>query len=100
MFEDVESRLGDVDDAGDWALNTAMELSADIYINPPGGRELFDVSKFQKNQIDLQFLLPKLREYPQPTKGFVGGLSIIDVMMFNGLDDTHKLVHEYETVSG
>lgn len=79
---DFSSVLG----PGDWALETATQMGAEVYVNPPGGRHLFDVAAFSARGIDLKFLQPGLRPYNQRSGTFENGLSIIDVMMFN--DDT------------
>jgi hypothetical protein len=53
------------------------------YVNPTGGKELYNKEEFQKDGITLQFIEPSLKEYEQFDNDFVPGLSIIDVMMFN-----------------
>jgi hypothetical protein len=53
------------------------------YINPTGGKELYNKEEFQKDGITLKFIDPSLKEYEQFNNDFVAGLSIIDVMMFN-----------------
>lgn len=54
-----------------------------VYINPPGGKELYKKSDFKKQGIELKFIEPQLNKYTQFDHDFVAGLSIIDVMMFN-----------------
>ena len=56
------------------------------YINPTGGKELYNKEHFQKEGITLKFIEPSLKEYEQFDDDFVAGLSIIDVMMFNSPD--------------
>lgn len=58
-------------------------LCADTYINPIGGTELYSKEDFKDKGITLRFLQPALVEYSQDALGFVSGLSIIDVAMFN-----------------
>lgn len=87
-----------VNDAGEWALRMSEQLQATTYINPPGGKELFDKAKFAQSNIRLQFLQPALKEYNQRRETFEPGLSIIDVMMFNGPADIKNLLNDYQLV--
>ncbi|MBE6319856.1 MAG: hypothetical protein E7075_02710 [Bacteroidales bacterium] len=70
-------------------------LGADTYYNAIGGRELYDKEDFKADGIDLHFLQTDLVPYTQSTNKFVSGLSIIDVLMYNGKEDTKKLLNEY-----
>jgi hypothetical protein len=54
---------------------------AAVYVNPPGGRELYEPGFFRDKGIELQFLEPELAPYPQPSTEFIPGLSILDVLM-------------------
>ncbi len=53
------------------------------YVNLPGGRELYDPSKFASAGINLSFVEASLPCYPQFSSDFHPGLSIIDVLMHN-----------------
>lgn len=88
-----------VHDPGEWALRICEQLGANEYINPPGGRELFDPVKFSNAGIKLSFLEPVLPVYNQKQEGFEAGLSIIDVLMFNGPEATREMVHNFESKS-
>lgn len=68
------------------------------YINAIGGVELYDKSKFDKNGIELSFLKTNIDEYLQFGGEFVGGLSIIDVLMFNGKDKTKEMLNDFALV--
>ena len=60
-----------------------IELSGGThYINLPGGRGLYDGERFAANGIDLAFVEPELRPYPQFDSSFVPGLSVLDVVAF------------------
>ena len=67
-------------------------LGADMYINPPGGIELYSNEDFKKNGITLQFLQPALVEYTQDAMDFVPWLSIVDVLFFNPIERSRRLV--------
>ncbi len=87
----------DIKDTGDWALKICEQLGASAYYNPPGGTELYEKEKFAQSNIDLHFVKPQLREYNQHNNhGFLPGLSIIDVMMFNHPDEIVQMLNEYE----
>lgn len=88
-----------VTDPGEWALRMAEEMGASEYINPASGAELFDPKKFLASNIKLSFLKTKEINYPQ-YGGFESSLSIIDVMMFNGIQGTKAFLNEYLTYSG
>lgn len=87
-----------VQDAGEWALQMCKQLQVTEYINPAGGRELFDNAKFEKSDIRLRFLQPSLRTYNQRREHFEPGLSIIDVMMFNEPAAIRQLINDYQLV--
>jgi hypothetical protein len=61
-------------------------MNADSYINAIGGVELYDGGEFRTRGIELQFIRPRPFEYEQFGQPFVPWLSIIDVLMFNPLD--------------
>lgn len=69
---------------------------SEIYINPIGGKELYDHKNFKNDAIELQFLKTKSFIYEQFGNEFIPFLSIIDVLMFNELEVVKKsLLNEY-----
>lgn len=70
-------------------------LGADYYINPCGGKELYNKQKFLEEQICLAFLETNEIEYQQFSDTFIPFLSIIDVLMFNSLLEIKLLLNEY-----
>lgn len=56
------------------------------YINPAGGKSLYDKNYFKKKGINLLFLESERIKYEQFENSFIPWLSIIDVMMFNSPD--------------
>jgi hypothetical protein len=58
-------------------------MNAKTYINPIGGKELYDRSQFSMHGIDLRFIKTIPFEYQQFGATFVPFLSIVDVLMFN-----------------
>lgn len=67
-------------------------LKAKTYINPIGGLELYDKEVFKASGIELQFLKANPITYQQYGDEFAMFLSIIDVMMFNSVEDIKKFI--------
>jgi hypothetical protein len=84
---EILSRMGlslpEITDPGRWALEIGSALRADEYLNPPGGRELFDGAAFAARGIRLSFTEIPEFTYDCRPYGFVPGLSILDVLMWN-----------------
>lgn len=76
-------------------LDICLQEKADHYINPTGGRELYDKELFAENGIKLNFIRANEVPYPQFGNAFVPWLSIIDVMMFNSPEQIHELLKTY-----
>ncbi len=71
---------------------------ADQYINPIGGMELYNRERFRQEGLDLHFLKSNLHSYPQYKNAFVPWLSILDVLMFTSIEQTHTLLLDFELV--
>ena len=71
------------------------ERGADIYINPIGGLELYDKEIFKKNNLKLQFQKANNITYSQFNNEFIPWLSIIDVMMFNNIEEMQSKLEAY-----
>ena len=69
--------------AGQWAPWIAGKLGADVYINPIGGRNLFNPPDFSKQGVSLQLLDFAAFVYETPGYNFEKTLSILDVLMWN-----------------
>lgn len=70
-------------------------LGGDTYINPIGGKELYNSSAFSNKGIDLLFLKTQNAIYKQYDSNFINNLSIIDVMMFCDINKIRNLLKEY-----
>jgi hypothetical protein len=81
----------DVRSPGDWALRISQQLAASEYVNPVGGAALFDATAFSKAGISLRFLQAGPVAYRRAGE-FIPDLSIIDVLMFNGIPGTRSLL--------
>lgn len=62
-------------------LEICNRTRADRYVNPEGGRPLYDPASFAARKVALYFLQGRLQPYPQlDSNGFEAGLSILDLM--------------------
>ncbi|MGH3493178.1 MAG: WbqC family protein [Sciscionella sp.] len=68
---------------GGWAPAIAQALDADAYVNPAGGRSLFDRQDFARRGIDLLFAEMPTFVYDTGPFAFEPQLSILDVLMWN-----------------
>ena len=73
-------------------------LGADTYYNAIGGQELYDKNDFKADGIDLHFVKTELMSYTQFANEFIPGLSIIDILMFNGVATIQNLLNDYSLV--
>lgn len=68
---------------GDWAPFICKMLGATEYLNPAGGRELFEPSVFEELDISLYFAEFSEFKYKTPPYQYEPHLSVLDVMMWN-----------------
>jgi len=80
----------------DRIIDICRKTGAQVYINPLGGKELYDQSDFFENGLDLLFLECQTVEYRQLNHPFVSNLSIIDVLMFNSVERVREFLNRYE----
>ena len=86
VFSEMGLSLGPVEGPGDWALRIAEALGAREYVNPPGGKDLFDPAKFAASGIRLTIQEPVDFRYEVPGYVFEPALSILDALMWNSRD--------------
>lgn len=98
LFSEMGLAVEEVNNADEWALNISKVLNAREYINPPGGISFFNKQKYQDSDIALRFIKNNLKRYKQYRLDFVPGLSIIDVMMFNSVEEIHMMLADYEEI--
>lgn len=81
----------------DKVLEICSLLRADTYYNAIGGKELYDKHEFADHGISLYFLRTKdtLRYNQFESNDFVPNLSMIDVLMFNSVEDVNKMLDDY-----
>lgn len=76
-------------------LDLCEAVNATSYVNMEGGRDLYNKYSFLKHGVDLQFLKPWLPRYKQFSQEFIEGLSILDVLMFNSIDEIREMLNQY-----
>ncbi len=100
----MEGKLKDLADDNDCEVKSqrifeiCRKEGALNYVNPIGGTELYDKNLFLKNGIELSFVETKRYTYEQFNGEFEPHLSIIDVLMHNGIEETKKMVKNYKIV--
>jgi hypothetical protein len=82
----------------DRVIDICLQEKATSYINTQGGTELYDKDFFQPYNIILQFIKPGTIVYKQLENEFVPSLSIIDVMMFNPVQNIKAMLNNYTLV--
>jgi WbqC-like protein len=66
------------------------------YLNAAGGSALYDRHAFREAGVTLRFLRPLLPPYDHGSMDFVPGLSIIDVLMYNSVDQARRMMDAFE----
>lgn len=81
---------------GDWGRVIAQQIGASHYINSPGGESFIFAQPFTDINMKLGFIQPQLNVYNQGNNTFIPGLSIIDVLLFNGIEKTAEMIMQYD----
>ncbi|MEQ6122353.1 WbqC family protein [Reichenbachiella sp. MALMAid0571] len=76
-------------------IRICKELEGKVYINPIGGLELYSSKVFKENGLTLNFLKPTIESYSQFNQEFIPALSIVDILMFNGVKKTSEMIKKY-----
>lgn len=76
-------------------LDICLQESGDHYINPTGGKLLYDKKYFDDNEVTLNFLETDEIRYDQYGDKFVPFLSILDVIMFNRKESIKLFLNNY-----
>jgi hypothetical protein len=89
---DLPHQLG----PGDWAPEICTRLGATSYVNPLGGRDLFDPSSFATRGVTLSFLEATPFTYSTPGFTFEPNLSILDALMWSPPEIVLAAIRTYE----
>lgn len=76
-------------------LQICQALGSRDYVNSIGGKKMYTKEAFSSKGYDLSFIEMKDVVYDQRGADFVPNLSIIDVLMWCGRDETKQLLSEY-----
>jgi hypothetical protein len=98
ILSDLNMKIEEVDEPVDWSLIICKKLDCKSYINPILGKSFYNRKKFRDNNIKLDFLKSLPYKYDQGADEFIGGLSIVDVMMFNTPEEVLTLIDNYQLV--
>lgn len=82
----------------DKVIAICKEVNATEYYNAIGGQELYNIDDFKKENIDLHFVSTNPIEYKQFKNESVPWLSILDVMMFNSVDEIKEMLNDYKLI--
>ena len=78
----------------DRIMEICKQEGVDLYLQSPGGSELYSCASWESVGIKLRFLRPSFPMYPR--KGpWVAGLSIIDVLMHVDLQELDAMLDKY-----
>lgn len=76
-------------------VDICKQEQAQVYINAIGGMELYEKQRFEKEGITLKFQKSNLPVYPQGGAEFVPALSILDVLMYNSLEEVQGMLNDF-----
>ena len=95
-FEICSQFYSNVDLSGqNRVLDICKNEKAQTYINPVGGMELYSKDIFLEYDIELLFIQAEKSVYKQFSDEFVPFLSMIDILMFNDINDIHQQLDHF-----
>jgi hypothetical protein len=77
-------------------IDICIQEGATSYYNAIGGKGIYDPDDFRKSNIELHFLNSIPEKYNQFNYEFVPFLSIIDVIMFNNVNEIQNQLNKHE----
>jgi len=96
IFSELDINIEKPRAPDEWCLNICKAIgNVDEYWNPSGGKSFYDCAKYERCNIKLRFHEVALEPYNQNREGFEPGLSILDVMMFNSVQEVNKMLDNY-----
>ena len=97
VFSQMNLPIEPVHAPDEWALNICKARKANTYINPIGGMDFFDRTKYENAGVKLYFMQTCERGYKQfNNESYENSLSILDVLMFNSIETIHKMLDDYK----
>lgn len=73
-------------------------MKAETYINPIGGVDIYSKDIFEENSLKINFIKSRDIKYTQFTDKFLPNLSIIDILMFNNVQEIDNLSNMYDLI--
>lgn len=80
----------------DRILDICKIEKTDVYINLSGGMSLYEKDVFIRNGISLFFIQTNFKHYVQFNNSFIAGLSILDLIMFNSVEEINLMLQDYK----
>ena len=96
--KDIKIKHYELKHPGSWALEISKSLGALEYLNPVGGKHLFNDKEFLESGINLRFITPRVARYYQGRKRFEPSLSVLDSILWNGVEGTEKIIKDENSV--
>jgi hypothetical protein len=93
-------KLNSCTEKQDRVINIAHTFAATTFLNPIGGAELYDRDHFARHGLLVRFFKMDDVVYRQFTKPFVPNLSIIDVLMFNCVEQVQVMLDCFSISDG
>ena len=84
--------------AQDKILEIASLLKSTDYINAIDGQKFYDKERFSQENIQLNFLDTEITEYKQFENEFESHLSIVDILMFNSIEDINNILSKFKLI--
>ena len=80
-------------------VSICKKMNATEYINPINGKFLYDSKEFNENNLEIKIIkMSNEISYSQNSPTFISNLSIIDVLMFNTIENVRSLIGKYEII--
>ena len=96
IWSEMNIKIDEVNSPDEWALNICKALGANSYLNPIGGLDFFDKTKYENDDIEINFIEMISVKYNQFSNEFAPFLSILDVMMFNDVDEIKSMLNYFK----
>jgi hypothetical protein len=80
-------------------LSICRATGADLYLNPIGGVKLYEEAHFAERGVTLRFHALRPIRYTQGGSPWVPHLSIVDVLMYSGLEGTRVLLGAFDELA-
>ena len=78
-------------------IEICRKTDTDLYINPSGGKSLYQKEDFEKHNITLKFINTVFDDikYKQFNDNYISNLSFLDILMFNSTEQIKTYLGKY-----